>query len=136
MTSLDILVHEAIEFIEKRFPPTPWQGAAALLLKNGEFLISTSPRVESESVSLCHETGAICEAYKRDQSVIASVCVSRGEDLKYHILSPCGVCQERLYSWGGDVTVGVPDETDSTKCNWIKLSQASPYYWRKPFLKK
>jgi len=86
--------------------------------------------VLNASVSLCHETGAICEAYAKDKRIAASVCVTRIESGRFVILAPCGVCQERLWYWGGDVAVGVPADDDS---GWrsVPLSAASPHYWRK-----
>ena len=69
----------------------------------------------------------MCEAYKLDNEVTASVCVSREKD-KYHILAPCGICQERLYLWGPDVEVGVPFVEDTTQWEIKKLSEVHPYY--------
>ncbi|MBP9708243.1 MAG: hypothetical protein KBD78_11410 [Oligoflexales bacterium] len=60
------LVQAAIDFVNKRFP-TGVEGAAAVYLEDGQILVSTAPLVKNESVSLCHETGAICEAYKLDK---------------------------------------------------------------------
>ena len=56
------LVDAAIEFVNKRFAEQPFEGAAAMYTEDGEILISTAIEVVNESVSLCHETGAICEA--------------------------------------------------------------------------
>lgn len=33
--------------------------------------------VENPSVETCHETGALCEAYRLDRALVASVCVTR-----------------------------------------------------------
>lgn len=128
------LVQAAIDFVTQRFP-SGVEGAAAMYLDNGQILISTAPQVENETVSLCHETGAICEAYKLDRRITATVCVSR-DDQGFHILTPCGVCQERLWSWGGHVNCAVPLATDSTQWTSVPLSELSPHYWRKPFLGK
>jgi cytidine deaminase len=110
------LVDTAIAFVNQRFPTEPWAGAAAMYSADGKMLISTAPECVNESVGLCHEIGAICEAHKLNQKVTASVCVSRDEQGRFHILTPCGVCQERLYVWGGEVEVAVPAENDSTQC--------------------
>jgi len=126
------LVQAAVSFINQRFP-IGVEGAAAVYLEDGQILISTALEVKSESVALCHETGAFCEAYKLNKKVVATVCVSRDEN-GFHILTPCGVCQERLWLWGGDVDCGVPHANDSTKWMSVKLSDLSPHYWRKPFM--
>lgn len=129
------LVDAAKEFIDRRFPGIPWAGAAALYTENGDILISTAPAVVNESVSLCHETGAICEAYTKNTNVTASVCVSRDEHGKFVILSPCGVCQERLWYWGGAVEVAVPRGDNASEWQGITLSALAPHYWRRPFMK-
>ena len=100
--------------------------------QTGKILVSTSPMMPNACTDVCHETGAICEAFKLDEKIIATVCVSR-EKNKYHILSPCGVCQERLYYWGPDVEVAVADPSDSTKWQSKKLSEVHPYYWKNIF---
>jgi cytidine deaminase len=103
---------------------------------DGEILISTAIEVVNESVALCHETGAICEAYAKDQIIAATVCVSRGDAGRFHILAPCGVCQERLWYWGGDIEVAVPLDHDTTKWRAVALREMNLYYWRKPFMKR
>jgi hypothetical protein len=41
----------------------------------GQILISTASEVLNASVGLCHEAGAICEAYKLSKKITASVYV-------------------------------------------------------------
>jgi cytidine deaminase len=129
-----LLVQSAIDFVKERFP-SGIEGAAAVYLEDGEILISTAPLVENEAVALCHEVGTICEAYKLNKKIVATVCVSRDEK-GFHILTPCGVCQERLWSFGEDLDCAVPQTSDSTKWQSVKLSQLSPHYWRRPFMEK
>jgi len=130
------LVDAAIKFVSERFLNEPWAGAAAMYTRDGTVLISTSPDVPNESVSLCHETGAICEAYKLGAQITASVCVSRDEEGQFHILTPCGVCQERLMTWGNEVEVAIPKDSDSTAWEVRRLFEVQPFYWKRPFLKK
>jgi cytidine deaminase len=54
-------------------------GAAALCTASGRILTSVFAESPNQSASLCHETGAICEAHKMDDPVTASVCVDREE---------------------------------------------------------
>lgn len=129
------LVDAAIAFVNTRFPEKAWEGAAALYTTDGDILISTAPGVVNESVSLCHETGAICEAYAKNKKVAASVCVSRDDQGKFVILSPCGVCQERLWYWGGAVAVAVPQDNKVYAWQAITLNELTPHYWRKLFMK-
>ena len=129
-----ILVEAAKTFIQTRFPSESWAGAAAMYTEDGTLLVSTAPGVVSSSVELCHEVGAICEAYKLDKKVTATVCISRDDKGMFHILTPCGVCQERLMYWGDEIEAAVPQSLDSTKWEVRKLKELQPYYWRKPFM--
>jgi cytidine deaminase len=45
------------------------------------------------------------------------------------VLSPCGVCRERLAAHGPNVLVAVADSTDPTMPVWKKLKDALPDYW-------
>lgn len=89
---------------------------------------SVWPEVNNSSVSLCAETGAICEAHKINEKVTHSLCICRQNDNEnYEVLSPCGICQERLYYLGAEVKCAI-----STKDNSIvfkSLKELQPYYW-------
>ena len=129
------LIQACKDFIAERFPSTDVEGAAAMYTEDGQILISTAPEVINAGTNLCHEVGAICEAYKLNKTVTASACVSRDEDGAYLILTPCGICQERLYIWGGDLEVAVPAAGDPTQWEMKLLKEVQPYYWAKLFLK-
>lgn len=82
-------------------------------------------------VNLCHETGALCETNRLNLKVTASVCISRAtHDDDIIILTPCGVCQDRLAAWGMDVEVAVPDAADPTKSESKQLKEVQPYFWK------
>lgn len=131
------LVQATKDFINKRFPNLDEiQGAAGMYTSDGEILISTAPVVFNAGAGVCHETGAICDAYKNDKKITASVCVSRELDGSYVILTPCGICQERLYHWGNDVEVAIPQASDISKWESKTLKEVQPYYWAKPFIKE
>lgn len=126
------LVDAAIEFIEWRFPGLPFEGAAAMYTDDGEILISTALDVpDGSSVQLCHEVGAMCEAYAKKKRITATVCVSRETDGRFIIIGGlCGVCMERMWLWGGDVEIAIPLAEDATRWRTITLKEANPYYWR------
>ena len=130
------LVEAARTFVRKRFPKEGWAGAAAMYLDDGTTLISSSPDTVNLSVELCHEVGAICEAFKFGKKIVATVCVSRDPSGVFHILTPCGVCQERLLVFGDEVEAAVPVDGDSSKWQSKTLKEIQPYYWRKPFLNR
>ena len=97
------LVAAAVALARDRFADEPWGGAAALMVSTGEILTSVGTvGTLNAGATLCHETGAILEAHKRRLTVTDSVCVARsdrGTD-RFLILTPCGICQERLMAWG------------------------------------
>jgi cytidine deaminase len=130
MTIDQRLVDAAIAQARSRFPRGSG-GAAALYTADGRILTSVCFDTPNESANLCHETGAICEANRLGLEVIASVCVSRESEAEpFLILSPCGICQERLAAWGSDVTVAVPLATDPTRWQAKSLREVQPFYWR------
>lgn len=127
------LVDAARELLESRFPGA--EGiAAAMYTDDGGILTSVFFEPEWGGGMLCAETGAICEAEKLNRRVTASVCVSRlsGTD-PVVILTPCGICQERLFHWGGELEVAVPDPADPTRWMAKTLNEVQPYYWVNAF---
>jgi cytidine deaminase len=123
------LVDGARGLLERRFPGD--EGiAAAMYTDDGDVLTGVFFEPEWGSGMLCTETGAICEAEKLDKRGTISVCVSRlsGPDPMV-ILTPCGICQERLFHWGADVEVAVPDPADPTRWMAKTLNEVQPYYW-------
>ncbi|MFP7200957.1 cytidine deaminase [Lysinibacillus halotolerans] len=101
------LYEEAVALIEKRYP-IGWGGAAAMYTTDGKILTSVAPEIINASTELCIETGAILEAHKLDTQITHSICVVRdNEKSEFKILTPCGICQERLFYWGPNVKVAV-----------------------------
>lgn len=123
------MYNKAVEFLEYRYGRDKAGGVAVLRIETGEYLISVWDDEVNESSYLCAETGAICEAHKLNKKVTHSLCICRQNDNeKLEILSPCGICQERLYYWGQDVKCAI-----STKDNSVvfkTLEEMQPYYWR------
>lgn len=61
------------------------------------------------------------------------LCVVReDENTPFTVLSPCGVCQERLRYWGEDVRVGVT--TDDGSLRFVPLRELQPYHWTRAYL--
>lgn len=127
------LVETAMELLQKRFPDA--EGiAAALYTEDGQILTSVVFDPEWGGGGLCAETGAILEAVKLNKQITASVCVSRlSGDSPIVILTPCGICQERLFHWGDQVEVAVPDPAEPGGWTAKKLAEVQPYYWVKVF---
>ncbi|CCB78496.1 MULTISPECIES: cytidine deaminase [Streptomycetaceae] len=128
------LVDAAVQLARTRFAGRQWSGAAALRLEDGTVLTSTAPQAPDSAVALCHETGAICEAFKRGRRVVASVCVTAaGAGAGYGILAPCGVCQERLFAYGPDVQVAVPEPADPRRWRTLRLRDVQPHWFARVF---
>lgn len=105
--------------------------AAALYTANGRILTSVFADSPLDSARLCHETGAICEAHKLNEPVIASACVHRDNELaSFVVLPPCGLCMERLAYWGRGVEVAVPSAVGEPIWVSKRLDELQPFYWR------
>ena len=118
----------AVKFLNERYQND--DGCVAILrLEDGIFLKSVYTGDHNlSSVDLCAETGAICEAHKLNKKVTHSICIYREKESdRYEILSPCGVCQERLRFWGEDVKVAITNPKN--KIVFKTLKEISPYYW-------
>jgi cytidine deaminase len=119
--------------IEDRFPAGTHRGAAAMLLEDGTVLTGTSPEAINPSVQVCHEIEPYCGAFRLDRRILASVCLHRVPDGRFLVLSPCGVCRERLAMHGPDVLVAVAGPDDPTAVHWVRLGEALPHYWMTAF---
>jgi cytidine deaminase len=119
--------------MEERFPEDEEQGAAAMLLGDGTIVAGTAPAAVNSSVDLCHETEPYCAAYRLNQRIVASVCLHRQQGGRAVVLSPCGVCRERLAVHGPNVLVAVPDRHDVTAVVWKPLKELPPDYWMAAF---
>ncbi|MFD1173064.1 cytidine deaminase [Oceanobacillus picturae] len=125
------LYQAAIELIEDRYP-SGWGGAAAMYTESGQILTSVAPDVIVASTELCIETGAILEAHKINTKVTHTICVVRDdENAPFTILTPCGVCQERLFYWGEDVKAAVTNPQGAIEYKTLKEIQ--PYHWYKAY---
>ncbi len=121
------------DLIAARFPEPSHRGAAAMLLADGTILTGTSPDAINPSVEVCHEVGPYCEAFRIGQAVLASVCLHRDPEGAFRVLSPCGVCLERLAVHGANVLVAVPQPAALGEVRWITQRTALPHYWMLAF---
>ena len=125
----DDLFHAALSLLRDRFGDEAWSGAAAVRLEDGTILTSTAPDALNPAVELCHETGALCEAFKLGGTVIESICVVQPTPGAFRVLAPCGVCQERLFLYGPTVRAGVP--VPDGGWTLVALSELQPHHWRR-----
>lgn len=97
---------------------------------DSHILTSVAPEVINASRELCIETGAILEAHKLNTQIKYSICVVRDDENEpFKILSPCGVCQERLFYWGRDVKVAVSSYNVYDSLVFKTLEEVQPYHW-------
>ncbi|MEK5109036.1 cytidine deaminase [Cytobacillus sp. FSL K6-0129] len=121
------MYNRAITFIEQRYPKG-WGGAAVIHTGDERYLISVAPVTFNASTELCIEVGAICEAHKFNIDVTHCLCVVRdNENSPFKVLSPCGICQERLRYWGPEVRVGVTTKEKLLK--FVPLGELQPFHW-------
>lgn len=127
------LYQAVVELIEKRYP-SGWGGAAAMYTEDGQILTSVAPDVINASTELCMETGAILEAHKLNTKVTHSICMAReNENSVFTVLTPCGVCQERLFYWGENVKAAITNPNGELIFKTLKEIQ--PYHWYKAYEK-
>ncbi|MCG9552742.1 cytidine deaminase [Vibrio sp. Isolate31] len=121
------LYHAAVELIKIRYP-RGWGGAAAVRTETGKILTSIAPDTKNDALSLCMEVGAFLEAHKLNEKVTHSLCICReDESTEFLVLSPCGVCQERLVHWGGDVKAAI--STKENKLVFKTIRELMPHHW-------
>ncbi|OEH93612.1 cytidine deaminase [Bacillus solimangrovi] len=123
------LYQTAIELIKMRYP-RGWGGAAAMCLEDGQIVTSVAPEVINDQTNLCIETGSILEAHKLNKKVTHAICVVRDdESTEFKILSPCGICQERLFYWGREVQVAVSTADNRRPVSFKSLGELQPFHW-------
>jgi cytidine deaminase len=115
--------------IRDRFHDDDHRGAAAMLLDDGTILTGTEPDAINPSVEVCHETKPYCAAFRLGRSIAASVCLHREPGGRTVVLSPCGVCRERLAVHGPNVLVAVADPEYPVLVVWKPLKEVLPDYW-------
>ena len=132
-TALDATAAACKALIDTRFPDDEHHGAAAMLLADGLILTGTAPSAINPSVEVCHEIEPYCAAHRLNQPVVASICLHRKPGGQTVVLSPCGVCRERLAVHGPSVLVAVPSQSDLTVIVWKELKVVLPDYWMSAF---
>jgi cytidine deaminase len=130
---LGAVVDVCRSLIRDRFHDDNHHGAAAMLLDDGTIVTGTAPDAINPSVEVCHETEPCCVAFRLGRRILASVCLHREPGGRTVVLSPCGVCRERLAVYGPDVLVAVADVDDPTLVVWKPLKAVLPDYWMTAF---
>ena len=122
----------AVELIEARYP-AGWGGAGVVRTSKGNYYTSVSIDTANASAVVGIELGAMLEAHKYNEKVTHCLCLVRDdENSPYKVLSPCGICQERLRYWGENVQVAVT--TDEEKIKFVELRELQPYHWTNAYL--
>jgi cytidine deaminase len=134
MTCIDQKFVDAVTaFAAERFP-TGEAIVGAVKTDSGRLLTSVYVEAATDTAHLCAETGAICEAHKLGERVVATICVYRQTpEHPFRIVPPCGLCQERLAFWGLDVNVAVPGDRPGEVWASRDLRDLHPYDWSQVF---
>ena len=121
------MYRRAVALIEARYP-RGWGGAGVVRTENGNYYTSVSIDTANASAVLCIETGAMLEAHKYNERVTHCMCLIRDdENAPFRVLSPCGLCQERLRYWGTSVQVAVT--APGAELLFVELAALQPYHW-------
>ncbi|MDN3650835.1 cytidine deaminase [Reinekea marina] len=121
------LYDSALNLLKHRYPKGDGY-AAAVRTESGKILTSVPPDTKNDSLNVCIELGAYLEAFKLDEAITHSLCICRkDEDSEVIILSPCGICQERLVFWGGDVKAAI--STKDNKLIFKTIRELMPHHW-------
>ena len=131
--ALAATVEACRSLIRDRFHDDDHHGAAAMLLDDGTIVTGTAPIAINPSDEVCHEIEPFCAAFLLGRKVVASVCLHRKPGGQTVVLSPCGVCRERLAVYGPDVLVAVGDPNEPTLAVWKPLKGELPDYWMTAF---
>lgn len=130
--AIGVKLFQAAKTLAEKNYPVGWGGAAAMLTQSGKVLTSVAPEVALEGIGLCMETGSICEAHKLQEPITHTLCISRrDEQSQFKILSPCGVCQERLVHWGYDLQAAITN--DDNEVVFKSLKELMPHHWAAAF---
>ncbi len=106
-------------FAARCFAYTPYshfQVGAALLAEDGRVFIGCNIENASFSPTICAERAALAKAVSEGVRRFAAIAVvgSREGEINTLITSPCGVCRQALYEFGGDelLVIMARSETD------------------------
>lgn len=122
---------KAVDLIKKRYP-VGWGGAGVVRTAQGNYYTSVSIETANASAVVCIELGAMLEAHKFNERVTHCMCLVRNDEKsQFKVLTPCGICQERLRFWGEDVQVAVTSEEE--KIRFVELKELQPYHWTKAY---
>ncbi len=128
------MVRLAMELIQRRYP-AGWGGAAVIRTEQDHYYSSVAIETANSSATLCIEVGAMCEAHKYQEKVTHCLCMVRdSETAPYKVLSPCGICQERLRFWGEDVLVAVTTGAETPL--FVPLGRLQPWHWTNAYAKE
>ncbi|MHC8561203.1 cytidine deaminase [Streptomyces albidoflavus] len=128
------LLGAARDTLGRGWPADTGAAARPVRLADGRVLTSVGLDNLNMSVALCHETGAVIQAYTLDVAVTATVCLCRDRERgRVLVLPPCGICQERLALWGAEVETAVPDDTAPGGWRAVTLAELNPHYWGTAF---
>lgn len=127
-TKTDQLFDAVKKTIDDHYP-AGWGGAGGVLLENGDILTSISPEFPNAASSVCMELGSYIQAATLRQQVTHTLCLVReNEHDSLTVLTPCGICQERLDFWGKTTQCGI-DLLPDGEIHYIPLADLQPFHW-------
>lgn len=92
-------------------PYSKVQVSAALLCKDGSVFKGVNVENSSYGATICAERSAIVSAISNGNKDFVAIAISSNLEGP---ISPCGICRQFLFEFGGDLDVILGDETDYT----------------------
>lgn len=118
--------------IDKHYPKG-CGGAAGVLLENGDILTSISPEFPNTASSVCMELGSYIQAATLGQKITHTLCLVReNEHDSLTVLTPCGICQERLNFWGNTIQCGI-GILKNGEVQYMPLADLQPFHWSRVY---
>ncbi|WP_367366364.1 cytidine deaminase [Leuconostoc pseudomesenteroides] len=104
-----------------------------MLLENGDILTSISPEFPNAASSICMELGSYIQAATLDQKITHTLCLVReNEHDSLTVLTPCGICQERLNFWGNTTQCGI-GILQNGEVQYMPLAYLQPFHWSRVY---
>lgn len=86
-------------FLHAYAPYSHFPVACAIETKDGDIFTGVNVENASYGLTICAETGAICDMINANQRHISSVLI-----LTQNLCTPCGACLQRIREFGDDHT--------------------------------
>ena len=126
------LIKKAIAVKENAYVPySHFRVGAALLTQSGKVFTGCNVENASYSPTICAESTAIVKAVSEGEREFSAIAVVTDTE---DFASPCGVCRQRIFEFGGDIELIMANRDGEYKV--YKISDLLPEGFNQESLKK